>query len=280
MGKIRLIALDLDGTALDGGGCLTPRTKRAVESAIEGGIFVVVAIGRPYAALPREVMEIKGIASAIVSNGAAAYDPATDERIYSLNLPADKVLGLLGILDAFPETMIEVYVEGTPFADAGYVDDPAAYGLSGRSVDYIRRTRTPVGDIRAFAYEHAQELDAFDIIVRGDAERKLWRERVQGLGGIYITSSTANRLELSNENGGKAAALRWTAHLLGVKPEEIIAFGNGENDVDMIRFAGTGYAVAGSDRALIEAADKMAPSNAEDGVAVVLEGLESDGWMI
>ena len=86
-----------------------------------------------------------------------------------------------------------------------------------------------------------------------------------------MTSSTHYRLELSSLKSGKGAALREAAARLNVCPDEIIAFGNADNDIDMLRFAGIGVAVENSPENVKREADRVAPPNTEEGVAQVLE---------
>lgn len=273
MQKIKMIALDLDGTTLNDESHLTERTRRILEEAIRRGIHVIVASGRAYTALPSEVLSIQGIPYAITSNGAATYNPGSGERVFSYSMDGEKVEGLLELLKEEPETAIEVFSQGQPYASAEYLEDPTAYGAPARVVPYLRRTRKPVPDARSFAWEHREELDSLDIIASGPMERAEWMAKLKELGGIYVTSSVSYRLEISNEKGGKGAALREVAARLRIRPEEIVAFGNAENDIDMLRFAGLGIAVANSPELVKKYADQVAPSNQDEGVAQILEAL-------
>ena len=271
MQKIKLIALDLDGTTLDENSRLSERTKKTLERAAEAGIYLVVASGRAYTSLPSDVMDMKGITYAITSNGAAVYDPGKRERSFAYPMNRYKVEALLELLEEEPETAFEVFWQGIPYTSRSYLEDPESYGAPSRAVPYLRQTRTPAEDIFAFAREHADGLDALDIICPGPLDKAEWIEKVNGLGGLYLTSSTPHLLELSGEESGKGAALREAAARLGVSPEEIIAFGNAENDIDMLRFAGLGVAVANSPENVKRHADRIAPANTEEGVAQVLE---------
>ena len=273
MGSKKLIALDLDETTLDGNSRLSPRTLRTLKRVIAAGHCVAVASGRPYSSLPAEVMEIPGIRYAITSNGASVYDSVTGGRVYSLPMPADRVAGLLSMLDGYPDVMIEVYYEGTPYAEDAYIADPTLYGVPAGKTGYIQRTRNPIHGIRAFADSHRDSLDSFDIIVRDEEDKAAWKKRLEAFGGLYITTSASYRLETSNEKGGKGAALKALSAMLEISREDVIAFGNGENDLDMICFAGVGVAVANSHPLLLEAADMIAPANTGDGVAKMLGGL-------
>ena len=271
MQKIRLIALDLDGTTLNDKSELMPRTKAILEWAISQGIYVVAASGRAFASFPKGVLAIRGLAYAVTSNGAAVCEPKSGERVFAFSLEPEKVDAILHFLEEEPEREIEVFYQGTAYVSDRFYADPVSCGASEKMVPYIRRTRHPVGDIRVFLREHRKGLDSFDIICSEPEKRMEWKTRLEELGGLYITSSVSYRIEVSNEKSGKGSALRKVAELLDVKPEEIIAFGNAENDLDMLAFAGISVAVANSEPAVLHAADRIAPSNEEEGVAQILE---------
>ncbi|MBR5489593.1 MAG: HAD hydrolase family protein, partial [Firmicutes bacterium] len=91
MSDIRMIALDLDGTTLTRSG-LTRRTKETLEEAIRRGFKVVIATGRPFAALPESVLEIEGLEYVIVSNGAHLIDPSDGSFLYSDYMDRDAAL--------------------------------------------------------------------------------------------------------------------------------------------------------------------------------------------
>ena len=81
--SIKLVALDLDGTTLDSAGNLPDINKKALEEAITKGIKIVIATGRSYYSLPKEVTEIKGLKYAITSNGAQIRDLISEEVLFS-----------------------------------------------------------------------------------------------------------------------------------------------------------------------------------------------------
>lgn len=269
--KIRMIALDLDGTTLDDESRLPVRTKRVLERAAASGIYVLAASGRAYTSLPQEILDVSGLSYAITSNGAATYDMRSKKRCFGWTIEEEKAKRLLELIKEEPGTAVEVFVDGQPYAPAAYLEDPEQYGAPSRAVAYLRRTRLPFENAEEFILSHCGELDSVDIITQSPLEKAQWIEKLQKTGGLYVTSSVSYRLEISNEKGGKGAALREAAARLGVKPEEIIAFGNAENDMDMIRFAGLGVAVANSPEIVRQCADRIAPPNTEEGVAQVLE---------
>lgn len=264
--KTKLLALDLDGTTLRSDGTLSPFNREALLDAWEAGMHIVVASGRAFASLPEEVMTLPCIEYAITSNGATVYEAGTGTRIQAHYLKRAAVEKLLSIAREHG-IMVEGFVDGIPYSQRDYVEDPMRFGASDYSVSYVKRTRRPVEDIFAFLREHGEELDSLDLIT-GDMELKArLRERITAeVEDVYLTSSVATLLELSDAHAGKASGLRFLAEYLGVSREETAAFGNAENDVDMMQWAGTGVAVANSPADVCAAADQVVPSNDEDGV--------------
>ena len=273
MQKIKLIALDLDGTTLDNKSQLLPRTKAVLERAIADGIHVVLASGRAYETFPEEVLKIQGLSYIVTSNGAATIDPKTGDRAFTFSLTAEKVDAIGRLLSKDLQQEMEVFYRGVPYVSYCYYENPTEFGIPERNVPYIKRTRKPIGDSRTFLAGHRNEIDSIDLICSDMDKKKGLEEELREIGGLYLTSSMAFRLEISDEKSGKGAALKKVAGLLSVEPEEIVAFGNADNDVDMMLYAGLGVAVANSPESVKKQADRIAPSNEEEGVAQVLEEL-------
>ena len=268
---IRLAALDLDGTTLHSDKSLSEYTIQTLEKAHDQGIHIVVASGRSFASLPEQVIQFPWAEYAITSNGAAVYEVHTRKRLRECRLKPEVVEKLLAIAKE-NQVMVEGFVNGVPYSARAYVENPISFGASLYSVPYVKSTRRPVEDIFAFLLEHKEELDSLDIIV-GDARtkatlRKLVTEQVQG---IYLTSSVPTLLEIADEKAGKAAALAFLAEYLQIPQKATVAFGNAENDIDMICWAGIGVAVENSPEEVRRAADEITETNDADGVARWIE---------
>lgn len=265
--KIKLSALDLDDTTLMPGGILDDFTRDTLRRAAESGMEVVVASGRAFTSLPKEVLSIPGLHYAISSNGAALVDITTKKRIIGFTLKPETVEQ---ILDIFSGERFEGFVEGRAYCPSEYYADPVRYGCTPDYVGYVQTTRTPVDDMPAFLREHISELDSIDILC-GTAEHRLeLQPKTERLNKVYVTSSAPRLIEISDERAGKGKALKYLAELLNIPRKNIAAFGNGDNDADMLRFAGTGVAVKNATDACKEAADLICASNAENGVAKTL----------
>lgn len=88
---------------------------------------------------------------------------------------------------------------------------------------------------------------------------------------IYITSAASYRMEISHRDSGKTAGLGYVLDRLGILREQTMAFGDGDNDAGMLKWAGVGIAMANGTKMCKEAADKITASSQEDGVARILE---------
>lgn len=275
--KVKCIALDLDRTTLNSQGGLSSRNKRAIQAAIDRAIHVVVASGRPAEALPAEITEIPGIRYAVVSNGASVWDLRKKERIQEYKLAPESVEQLLAVSakaasDWGIEVAYEIPVNGAAYAQASYVQDPVRYGARAESIAYIQKTRRPVDDILAFIQEHIRELDCMNIVV-GERKKELWDKILEEVEDIYVTTSVKQLLEITHKDGGKASGMRFLLERLGIEAGQLLAFGDGDNDKELLKMAGLGIAVENAVPGCKEAADEITLSNDDDGVAVVLERL-------
>ena len=265
--QTRCIALDLDQTALNEQGRLAPETREALEYAISKGIHIVIASGRPFGALPTDVLSVPGIEYAITSNGAAVYHIPTGKCLHNYTLTPNSVRQIMQLTAEEPITY-ETFIAGIAYADADYVRDPASFGTSEQGIAYIQRTRRPEPDIIGFIRQHETELDSIDVIVRDKTtQRRLWDLLEQSVPDIYVTSSVWQLIEISHRDAGKHSGLRFLSELLDLTPAEIAAFGDGDNDADMLAFAGCGIAMANASPACLAAADCVTLDHRQHGVA-------------
>ena len=265
--QLQCIALDLDQTTLNGEGRLSPANRKALEYAISQGIHIVIASGRAFGSLPQDVLDVPGIEYAITSNGAAVYHIPSGKCLHNYTLTPQSVTQILS-LTADEPVVYEAFVAGVAYADAAYVRDPVGHGALPKAIPYIQRTRHPENDIAAFIRQHAEELDSIDVIVRDEGtKRRVWETLAASVPDIYVTSSVKQLIELSHKDAGKHSGVRFIAQLLHLTPENIAAFGDGDNDADLLSFVGCGIAMANASPSCLAAADHVTLDHREDGVA-------------
>ena len=267
MSKVRLIALDLDGTTLDSSKQVSEKNRNAIINAVKNGVHVCIASGRAFDTLPSVVTEIPGIEYAITSNGAAVYEIKDKKCLRSYKLTAESVKTILELTKDMPVTY-EAFIEGRAYAGSEYIHNPVKFGATKEAIHYIQTTRTLIDDITGFIRQHVDELDSMDIIVKdADMKEKVCDAIYKETQDVYITSSVKQLVEISYKDAGKKSGVKFLADRLGVPKEEIAAFGDADNDKDMIEYAGYGIAVANASTSLKEKADYITLSNDEDGIA-------------
>lgn len=267
---IKLIALDLDGTVLTDSNTLSDRVKRSLERAIQSGIEVVAASGRPYGSMPKNVLGIEGLNYSITSNGAAVHDNI-GRRIYSSLISENDVISLLKITEEL-DLIFEAFVNGLTYTDSRYTANPLKYGCSEAYVDYVKASHGHIDNMREFIYNHRKELDSIEIVCTDAKKRAHIRQLVKdSTSGFYITSSSENFIEFMDKSATKGNAVDWLCKHLDVKQEHTCACGNADNDADMIEQAGFGAAVENASKLCLDCADIIVPSNNNDGVARLIE---------
>lgn len=265
--KIRCIALDLDRTTLDARSRLSDGNRQALEYAISRGVHVVIASGRSFDTLPEDVMAVPGLEYAVTSNGAAVWHIPSRTCIQRHLLPEVAVRAVLELTEARQVTY-EGFIDGVAYGDAEYVRDPERFGAVPQGVAYVKATRRLMEDIRGFLLEHVCELESMDVVVPGEPERQEMTRRIaENVPGIYITSSAPQLVELSNEKAGKHTGVAFVAERLGLTRMQVAAFGDGDNDADLLTYAGCGIAVANASPACRAAADRVTLHHDADGVA-------------
>ena len=265
--KIRCIALDLDRTTLNGQGQLSPGNRDALLYAISKGVHIIIASGRAFTTLPEDVAGLPGVEYAITSNGAAVYHIPTQTCLHRYTMTPQSVDRILE-LNRSEGLPYEVFVEGTAYADAAYVADPIGHGAAPRAVSYIQKTRHPVDGLESFIRSHREQLDSLDLVFSDAAYKPCFREKLLAeVPDIYVTSSVPELLEISHRDAGKHSGVRFIAEHLGLSPAEIAAFGDGDNDADMLTYVGCGIAMENGTEGCKAAADYVTLHHTQDGVA-------------
>ena len=269
---IRLIALDLDGTLLNEKGLLTSRSARALTCAHERGMFIAAATGRAFCALPADVVALPAISYIITSNGTGIYQMPEEKRIYTNAMNRENLEHLLPLLDTF-SCPIEAYIDGIAYASADYVENPQNFHLPPRSCAYVQATRRPCPDMERLIRSSSAPIEGISAVLTAPEARAALREAAGKIPDLYVTSSAPHFIEFAAGSASKESALRVLTQLLGITSAQVMAFGDAENDAEMLSFAGIGVAMGNAAEILKQMADMVTASNAEDGVAQTIEKL-------
>jgi Cof subfamily protein (haloacid dehalogenase superfamily) len=273
--RVRLLALDLDGTLLGPRGRLAPRVRSAVAAARSAGLDVVVCTGRRYRTTrPHlEALELEG--AAVVQNGVLVKLGGTGETLRARYLERGQLVSALAAMQHAGPPFL--FVDSTPSSPDYFVDRLDA--LHPFQLQYLFDTAHTAHFVPSLAHVETEALVM--LAVMADAER-LAEARVRitnELGERVKTNFLVNRnypghiLEVVSAGSSKWRALRELAAERGIAPDQIAALGDDENDAEMLGACGLGLAMANATESAQRAARAVVPSCADDGAAMAIEWL-------
>ena len=265
--KYKLIAMDLDGTLNNDEKKIGERTRTALMAAQARGIRLALASARPSPGLYRErdVLRLQDHAGILMSyNGGRIVDAATGEVLFETSMDMEEARRVLRALEKLPVTPI--LDDGRQF----YVTDKGGF-----KVDYECRNNCMsctevenLADFLSFApIKILMSVDPQEIAAVQAQIAALLPE------SLIVVQTAAFYLEVIPRVINKGQGVLDICRTLGIGVEELIAFGDAEHDIPMLRAAGVGVAMGNADAAVKAAADMVTLSNNEDGIAAALEEL-------
>ena len=273
--KPKMIALDLDGTALTSDKRLTDRTRQAIQSAIEHQMEVVVVTGRPYQGIPDPILSIPGIRYLISSNGAVNYDRESERELAGNYLAPDTAAGICRLLR-------EEGVIYTVFASGyGFCDGPVYDRIMGRYqgtplAGYMKKSRRRLEDSAVLFVPDSQYADKIENIwykTESEKERDRILDRLKSVCGEEVSCilNSDTDAEYVSKEADKGREVLRLADLLGIEKDRILAIGDNANDAGMLRAAGIAVAMGNATPDILELADYVTKSNDREGVAFTIE---------
>ena len=261
-------AFDLDGTVLRRDLEITDRTLAAVDELRNRGVRLVVATGRRFEGA-REHAERLGFAGndPVICYGGSMVRRMSGETLLHRTISRSLAVEVL-------EWAARRDLHARVFVDGRIITSPDTTA----ALKHMRRYEEPglcvVEDPAAWLREGGGEPTKLVIVDHpDDVEGWLEEAREAFRGRLFVTRSLPHYVEVGGLEGTKSKALEFLCDHWGIDPRRVIAFGDADNDVDMLRFVGHGVAVGGMTDEVREAADAVAPPVQEDGVALYLEKL-------
>ncbi len=272
MADIKLIASDLDGTLFTTDKVITDRLKKAIKSITDKGILFVPATGRVHDAVPESIKNLY-VSYMITSNGARIIDVKTGKDIVQNFIPDEYVDFVVEAIKSH-HVIIEVFRDNKAFVDKKVHMNPEKYGVTPHHARYIKDTRIPVEDIFEDIKSHKAYLENINIIFDDKALQNAITKKLKDYGKLTVTSSSPINIEITSLLATKGNALGELSKKLGFTRDNVMAFGDSENDISMIEFAGIGVAMANADENVKHYAKIVADSCDDFGVAKIIEKLE------
>jgi Cof subfamily protein (haloacid dehalogenase superfamily) len=254
---------DLDGTICTYDHQIRSAVRQVVQVVIDSGKWITIATGRGYQTVKPFLAYVPVNAPLILCNGGLVLDPATLQVLDSCPMPLSLVHQIMHLAH---EAGLELWV---------YLDDLQTM-LEHRPGDRGFVVRLPTGPVRPVP-------DPFSLVSRpphkvvfiapapqaspGIAAHL--SARLAGVARVIVSSPTV--VEVIMPGVSKAGAMAQVASRLGVSREHTLAIGDGDNDLEMIQWAGLGIAMGNASPSLLQVADWVAPSVEQDGLAVALQ---------
>ena len=252
--KYKLVVIDLDHTLLREDKTISNVNKEAIAKCIEAGLYVLIATGRTHRAA-KEYAEQMGIDWPMINCQGAIISDSQGQIAYHLPISNQVSREIIEVLKSFNIDII--FCHGSDVY--GTCNTPTQKEYMAK----VNRKHLPMPeDIGAIevtkvgaAGEPAHIHQAYEAIKEKYADE------------VNTCKSARNFLEITNKEATKSAAVHQLGEHCGIQKEEIIAFGDSMNDVDLLQYAGFGVAVANAMDELKSVADVITDSNEDDGVA-------------
>lgn len=260
MGRISIVAIDLDDTLLLENKCIEPKAKKMIGKLYSQGIHVVLATGRGVCSA-REYADELGIKSPIISgNGARITDPEKSETWLHSPVPHKTAEEIAKTAD---ENRWDLIIStGENLYRTGYCEPVNAY----YEAVYVDSNADAVKKVPECIIPDSKEA----IVYIGDIYRNKYSRDIY-CETFYNSDGSIYSMGVFNRKANKGYALKFLAEKMGIPGREILAIGDNVNDISMFKYAGTAVAMGNAGKDVKKYAGFTAPSNSEGGVLWALE---------
>jgi hypothetical protein len=237
------------------------RTKRALAAARTAGLRVIVVTGRMFQSVRPYCLDAGLVDPVVCYQGAVVADPVSGAFLRHEPIPLEPAREVLAAIEA-EGYHVNVYVDDELYV-ARHTPESREYA------EFQNLEVHAVGDLLAWLDRPPTKLVSVgDPIELSGLEERM---KAQFDGRLYISKSLPHFLEFAAPGVTKAAGLEFVGERLGFARERTIAFGDGENDVELVSWVGYGVAVANAHERVLQVADFVCPSVDDEGVAQVIE---------
>ena len=259
MQKYRLVAIDMDGTLLSSDKIILNETKKAILAAYDKGVIICIATGRAFPAIKKFIDELDINIPLILYNGSRVRMSKDSSLLLNHTIAPNVAKAVYDIINNNNGTC------------CFWKNDQCYFNKDNEYTEYYRKLTT----INPHIIQVVQD-DLFD-----DINKFIWfgsvefldivqKQILQGVEGINYFKSHTNLLEIVPVDVSKGNVLKYLSESLGIPKEEVIAIGDDENDISMIKFAGLGVAMGNAKNSVKKVADYITLTNEENGVGKVI----------
>lgn len=272
---IRLIAMDLDGTLLQGDHVtISPNNIEALNSAAAQGISLAIASGRTLGLIPGVLEQAPMIRYTITSNGANVQDLMTQTTLLQQTIPYAQWSKFYDIIMQHGG-IAEYYCENNSYMNKQCLRQFKNPQLPQSFLDDLKSHIIPVDDMKASL--KGKNLEKVNIIATPQEQFPTLKETLQSIPTISLTDSLPGNLEINAKGVNKGQALAHLCEKLGLTADEVVVFGDANNDLEMLAWAKWSFAMDNGSKKAKVAARFLTASNDDDGVAKGIAKLNDQG---
>lgn len=263
--RYKAIFCDFDGTLYREDHMISQTNKDAIKKYIEAGGKFVVSTGRLFSAIYPKLQELGLDGDVIVYQGGGIYDIKTKRQIFGKYFDRDMAVEALKYVEAMGEDFVPlVYINDT--CHCRYFNEYVDTFVSICNIGY-KETKIPLSEYVAKSSDLPVKVL---VLMKGESCDDFSRVGMQKFPSLAFMRSHTFIVEIVTKGINKGAAVEWLCDKYGINVEDTIALGDSENDIAMIKTAGLGVAMANAMPKVKEAADYIADTNDNDGVAKVI----------
>lgn len=259
--KYKLIAMDLDGTLLDENSEISKENMEAIQYAKKQEVIIIISTGRPIQGIEKYYKQLKLSTPAITYNGGMIVNPVTKEVIFEQKLESD--------------AFIQAYELGRKY--------DATMCVWSKNQLYVNKMNWRVEDYKKISGVEPVLIEDVEQLKQQGITKMLWYDEPEqickykqemenmSIGEASFCTSKPYFLEIFSSKVSKAIAIEQIGKMYGISSAEMMAFGDGINDLEMIEYVGHGVAMENAEEELKNIADEIAPHHNESGVAKIIK---------
>ena len=268
MSDIKLIAFDLDDTLFNSKKDITPANMDALERAAKMGIELVPTTGRFWSIVHEKLRNSGLINYAITLNGAEIFDVKQNKSIAKFEIPFKRAALMARVFDEIPGIAYDCIINSQGYMRRDFYETAKDFTIGEWQYTMIKTSRKTVDNMSEFLLNQKMDVQKMLILT---LDNKLRLELLRSLPAVFphnlFTTSVPNNIEINDPNANKGDALKFLAKYLKLDINSVMAFGDGTNDISMIKSAGVGVAMQNACQEALNAADYITSSCDDDGVA-------------
>ena len=269
---IKLIGLDIDGTLLTRDKRLTPRTRAAIEAAVQAGVSVAYLSGRPLFGVTADI-RLEAVRYIVSSNGAATHDAATGAPLRGRFIPKDAAKAVTAAALA-RGLGVTAFTGGLGYAPRPFYDALMAEYAQRGNLAYGQASRRPVEDLIALIDGAEDGVENICVDTNEEPAHRAMFQEMERWPELRLVTTRGNNglnLEIGHPEADKGLAFLDLARSLGIHRSDTLAIGDDGNDLGLLRAAGTAVAMGNATDEVKRACAWVTEDNEHEGAARAIE---------